>query len=44
MQFGREAPGGRAISVVTIDSPATPSIIEEIKRLPNVLSLKRITL
>ena len=44
MQFGREAPGGRAISVVTIDSPATPNIIEEIRRLPNVLSLKRITL
>jgi len=44
MQFGREAPGGRAISVVTIDSPATPGIIEEIKSLPNVLSLKRITL
>ena len=44
MQFGREAPGGRAISVVTIDSPATPGILEEIKSLPNVLLLKRITL
>jgi D-3-phosphoglycerate dehydrogenase len=44
MQFGREAPGGRAISVVTIDSPATTSIIEQIKGLQNVLSLKRITL
>lgn len=44
MQFGREAPGGRAISVVTIDSPATTSIIKQIKSLPNVLSLKRITL
>jgi D-3-phosphoglycerate dehydrogenase len=44
MQFGREAPGGRAISVVTIDSPATPDIIEEIKSFPNVLSLKRIKL
>jgi D-3-phosphoglycerate dehydrogenase len=44
MQFGREAPGGRAISVVTIDSPATPGIIEEIKSLPNILSLKRIVL
>jgi D-3-phosphoglycerate dehydrogenase len=44
MQFGREAPGGRAISVVTIDSPATANIIKQIKSLPNVLSLKRITL
>jgi D-3-phosphoglycerate dehydrogenase len=44
MHFGREKLGGRAISVVTIDSPATPKIIEEIKRLPNILSVKQITL
>ncbi|MEW6066767.1 MAG: phosphoglycerate dehydrogenase [Nitrospirota bacterium] len=44
MHFGREAMGGRAISVVTIDSPATPQIIQEIKRLPNILSVKKITL
>ncbi|MGB9715535.1 MAG: phosphoglycerate dehydrogenase [Thermodesulfovibrionales bacterium] len=44
MQFGRETPGGRAISVITIDTPVTPKIIEEIKSLPNVLSLKRINL
>jgi D-3-phosphoglycerate dehydrogenase len=44
MHFGREKLGGRAISVVTIDSPATPEIIEEIKRLPNILSVKQITL
>jgi len=44
MHFGRETAGGRAISVVTIDSPATPEIIEEIKRLPNILSVKRILL
>ncbi len=44
MQFGRETPGGRAISVVTIDTPATLPIIEEIKGLPNILSVKRLTL
>ncbi len=44
MQFGRETPGGRAISVVTIDTPATPQILDKIKSLPNILSLKRITL
>ncbi len=44
MHFGRETVGGRAISVVTIDTPATPQIIEEIKRLPNILSIKQITL
>jgi D-3-phosphoglycerate dehydrogenase len=44
MHFGRETMGGRAISVVTIDTPVTPQIIEEIKRLPNILSVKQITL
>lgn len=44
MHFGREAPGGTAISVVTIDTHATAQIIEEIKKLPNILSVKQITL
>jgi len=44
MHFGREAAGGRAISVVTIDTPATPQVLEEIKTLPNILSVKQITL
>jgi D-3-phosphoglycerate dehydrogenase len=44
MHFGRETLGGRAISVVTIDTPATQQVIEEIKRLPNILSVKQITL
>jgi D-3-phosphoglycerate dehydrogenase len=44
MHFGRETMGGRAISVVTIDTPATPQIIEKIKRLPNIISVKQITL
>jgi D-3-phosphoglycerate dehydrogenase len=44
MHFGRETPGGRAISVVTIDTPVSPKIIEMIKRLPNILSIKQISL
>ena len=44
MHFGRETVGGRAISVVTIDTPAKPQVIEEIKRLPNILSVKQITI
>jgi len=44
MHFGRETLGGRAISVVTIDTPATPQLIEEIKKLPNILSVKHISL
>jgi D-3-phosphoglycerate dehydrogenase len=44
MHFGRETQGGTAISVVTIDTPVTPQIIEDIKRLPNILSIKQIAL
>lgn len=44
MHFGRETPGGTAISVVTIDTPASPKIIETIKGLPNILSIKQISL
>ncbi len=44
MHFGRETAGGMAISVVSIDSVPTPEIIEEIKRLPNILSVKQISL
>ena len=44
MHFGRETPGGKAISVVTIDIPASSTIIDEIKKLPNILSIKQISL
>jgi D-3-phosphoglycerate dehydrogenase len=44
MHFGRETPGGIAISVVTIDIPAPSKIIDEIKKLPNILSIKQISL
>lgn len=44
MHFGRESAGGMAISVVSIDSIPTPEVIEEIKRLPNILSVKQISL
>lgn len=44
MHFGRETAGGMAISVVSIDSPATPEILEQIRILPNILSVKHIRL
>ncbi len=40
MHFGRESAGGKAISVMSIDSPVTAGQLEEIKRMPNVLSVK----
>jgi D-3-phosphoglycerate dehydrogenase len=42
MQFGRETQGGRAISVVCVDSPISDNLLNEIKKLPNVLSVKQV--
>jgi len=44
MQFGREEPGGRAITVVSIDAPVSQEILFEIRKFPNVLSVKPIHL
>jgi D-3-phosphoglycerate dehydrogenase len=44
MHFGRESQGGMAISVVSIDSHASPAIIDQIKKLPNILSVRQISL
>lgn len=44
MQFGREEPGGRAITVVSIDTSVSQEILSEIRRLPNVLSVRPIHL
>ncbi len=44
MHFGRATPGGMAISVVSIDAHASPQIINKIKKLPNILSVKQISL
>ena len=42
MQFGRESAGGRAISVVSIDSPVSEAIMAKIRKLPNVISVKQV--
>jgi D-3-phosphoglycerate dehydrogenase len=44
MHFGRETPGGTAISVVSIDAHASPLIIDQIRKLPNIISVKQISL
>jgi len=44
MHFGRESQGGLAISVVNIDSEVSDAILDEIKRLPNIISVKLIRL
>ncbi len=44
MHFGRERPGGLAISVVSVDSDITSEVLEKIKILPNILSVKVVRL
>lgn len=44
MHFGRESAGGVAISVISIDTPITPVHLEEIKKMPNILSAKLLNL
>jgi len=44
MHFGRETPGGTAISVVSIDAHASSQLIGKIKKLPNIISIKQISL
>ncbi|GAB4276326.1 MAG: phosphoglycerate dehydrogenase [Deferrisomatales bacterium] len=41
MQFGRDVPGGRAVTVVNVDSPVDEAVLEELRRLPNVVSVTR---
>jgi D-3-phosphoglycerate dehydrogenase len=40
MQLGRERPGGRAVSVVNVDTPIPTHVLEEIRRLPNIVFVK----
>jgi len=42
MQFGRESAGGRALSVVSVDSPVSEEIMAKVRKLANVLSAKLI--
>jgi D-3-phosphoglycerate dehydrogenase len=44
MQFGREKKGGKAISVVSVDTTVSKEILAKIKKLPNVLSVNQIHL
>lgn len=40
MTFGRQAPGGKAISVLNVDSPISAEVLEKIKKTENVLGVK----
>jgi D-3-phosphoglycerate dehydrogenase / 2-oxoglutarate reductase len=38
MQLGREAPGGRAVSILTLDGPVPDAVLREIRALPHIRS------
>ncbi|MBI5194042.1 MAG: phosphoglycerate dehydrogenase [Nitrospirae bacterium] len=44
MQFGRDVPGGKVVSVISIDTPVSEELLDNIRKLPNVLSVKQIKL
>jgi len=44
MHFGRESAGGMAISVVNVDTSPSDELIGRIKALPNIVTLKYISL
>ena len=44
MTFGRKQPGGEAISVFNVDSPISAELLEKIKKIENILSVKLIKL
>jgi D-3-phosphoglycerate dehydrogenase len=44
MTFGRDKPGGKAISVLNVDSPVSAEILEKIRKTENILSVKEIKL
>ncbi len=44
LQLGREKPGGRAISIISIDTPLSEAVLAEIRKLSHVVSVKQIRL
>jgi D-3-phosphoglycerate dehydrogenase len=44
MQFGRETPGGLAVTAVNVDSAADNEVLTELRQLPNVISVTQASL
>ncbi len=42
IQLSREKPGGRALSLVNVDQPLSPEILERVRNLPNIVFAKLI--
>jgi len=44
MHIGRMSPGGQAIALVHIDTPAPKEVLEELSKLPNIISVVQVKL
>jgi len=44
MTFGREKPGGKAISLLNVDAPVSAEVVEKIKKTENILAVKIINI
>jgi D-3-phosphoglycerate dehydrogenase len=44
MTFGRDKQGGKAISVLNIDSAVSPEVMEKLKKIENILTVKGVRL
>jgi D-3-phosphoglycerate dehydrogenase len=44
LRFGRDAPGGRAITLINVDSEPDADTLAELAKLPNVLAVHTVTL
>lgn len=44
MVFGRKEEGGVAVSILNIDSPVSPELVEQIKKIENILAVKAVRL
>jgi D-3-phosphoglycerate dehydrogenase len=44
MQFGRDRPGGNAISLLHLDARLEPGMLDEILKLPNIITVQQINL
>ncbi len=40
MTFGREKAGGKAVSVLNVDSPVSAEVLDKIKKIENILAVK----
>jgi D-3-phosphoglycerate dehydrogenase len=44
MVFGRKTAGGEAVSILNIDSPVSPELLDKIKKIENILEVKSVKL